>query len=516
MAISIRRYVDITSGVGGAAASPYRELIGRIVTSNNPLPPGTILTADTADDVAKVFGMTSPEYRVAVRYFAFISKQINKPKKLSFVRYSPFGNPPKVVSDDSTKSRDTLMAFTDGRMTITVKKSGDTPVSYDIAGIDFSTLPTVGWEAAAATVLQTRIRTAVASEQLATATVTIEILASGGPRFTITGGAVAAATMDVAQAATSDVSVALGLSTPGAQNLPGVLGQSPTEAIASSAAVDNNFGSFSFIDNLQNNEIVDVAAWNAAQNVEYMYCVATTEANARILAPLLVGFSGTALTLTNGDVGDARDWSENCPMEILAATDYQRPAASQNYMYYQFGTRPQTVDDNPTANVMDKLRVNYIGRTQVNGKPTSFYQRGVLMGDITAPTDMTTYANEIWLKSTILADIMNAFLALPAIPANEAGRTTLMSVIQAPINQALTNGVVSVGKPLTMVQKAYITQVTGDPDAWQQVEVRGFWFDANLFSQVGPSGTTEWKAKYVLVYSKSDQIRKVEGSDILI
>lgn len=515
MAISIRRYVDITSGVGGAAASPYRELIGRIVTSNNPLPPGTILTADTAEDVAKVFGINSPEYRVAVRYFSFISKQINKPKKLSFVRYSPFGNPPKVIGDDSAKSPESLKAFKTGRMTITVKKSGETPVSHDITGIDFSTLPAVGWENAAAATLQARIRT-ITAEQLSTATVTAEILSSGGPRFTITGGAVAATTLDVAQSATDDVSVVLGLSTPGALNLPGVLGQSPTEAIAASAAVDNNFGSFSFIDNLQNEEIAGVAEWNAAQNVEYMYCVATREANAATLAAMLAGFAGTALTLTNGDVGNARDWSENCPMEILAATDYQRPAASQNYMYYQFGSRPQTVDDNSTANAMDALRVNYIGRTQVNGKPTSFYQRGVLMGDITAPTDMTTYANEIWLKSTIVADVMNAFLALPAIPANEAGRTTLMSVIQAPINQALDNGVISVGKPLTMVQKAYITQVTGDPDAWQQVEVRGFWFDANLFSQVGPSGTTEWKAKYVLVYSKSDQIRKVEGSDILI
>lgn len=516
MAISIRRYVDITSGVGGAAASPYRELIGRVVTSNNPLPPGTILTADAPEDVAKVFGVNSPEYRVAVRYFAFISKQINKPKKLSFVRYSPFGNPPKVIGDDSLKTRDALKAFSAGRMIITVKKAGQVPLSLDITGIDFSTLPASGWEAAAGQALQNRIRASTTEEQLTTATVTVETSAGAGPIFTITGGAVAATTLDVAQAASDDVSVILGLSTPGAQNLPGVLGQTPVEAISASAAVDNNFGSFSFLDNLTNQEIVNVAEWNAAQNVEYMYCAATSEANAYVLAPLLAGFSGTALTLTNGDVGNARDWSENCPMEILAATDYQRPAASQNFMYYQFGSRPQTVDDNPTANAMDALRVNYIGRTQVNGKPTSFYQRGVLMGDITAPTDMTTYANEIWLKSTIVADVINAFLALPAIPANEAGRTTLMSVIQAPINQALDNGVISVGKPLTTIQKAYITQVTGDPDAWQQVEVRGFWFDANLFSQVGPSGTTEWKAKYVLVYSKSDQIRKVEGSDILI
>ena len=84
------------------------------------------------------------------------------------------------------------------------------------------------------------------------------------------------------------------------------------------------------------------------------------------------------------------------------------------------------------------------------------------------------------------------------------------------MEQALFNGVISVEKPLTTVQKLYITEITGDDLAWHQVQNAGYWVDAVMQSYVTEDARTEWKCVYTLVYSKDDAIRKVEGSHILI
>ncbi|MCP4832234.1 MAG: DUF3383 domain-containing protein, partial [Gammaproteobacteria bacterium] len=44
MAISINRYVDVTSGVGGAAQVAGRELMGRIFTGAAEITDGELLT----------------------------------------------------------------------------------------------------------------------------------------------------------------------------------------------------------------------------------------------------------------------------------------------------------------------------------------------------------------------------------------------------------------------------------------------------------------------------------------
>jgi hypothetical protein len=103
---------------------------------------------------------------------------------------------------------------------------------------------------------------------------------------------------------------------------------------------------------------------------------------------------------------------------------------------------------------------------------------------------------------------------LNQIPANTQGNSILLTNIQTVVNQALVNGTISVGKPLTSVQQSYITSVTNDPNAWYQVQTIGYWMDC----QIVPLETTPvtYEAQYTLVYSKDDVIRMVNGTDILI
>lgn len=230
---------------------------------------------------------------------------------------------------------------------------------------------------------------------------------------------------------------------------------------------------------------------------------------------MINGYSGVAINLLS--TTQANDYIEQSPCEILAATNYNAAAASQNYMFYQFANRNTTVSDDTTANTVDAARGNYIGVTQSAGQQLAFYQRGVLCGGSTAAVDMNMFANEMWMKSSFTANFMSLFLNVPEVPADPTGAAMILGVMQPTITLAKTNGVISAGKPLTAVQQQYITSITADPNAWRQVQTLGYWLQITFISQVNSnSGLTEWVANYLFVYSKSDAIRSVQGSDVMI
>ncbi|MNE07197.1 hypothetical protein D3C80_998050 [compost metagenome] len=424
---------------------------------------------------------------------------------MSTVRWHPAAVPPAIYGSGIVGGVAPFAAITAGTLTFDI--SG---VQVVISTIDLSTATTF---ADVASLLQTEIRTSL-NPQLATCLVQYE---TNRGLFIITGAvATPGETLSAVPGGVADISTLVGWSTGLQVEQIGAAAQTSTQAVSQSADEDDNFGSFAFTGTTLpvDADIPTIAAWNHAQNNKFIYCVPAVSANAASLSAALVGFSGTALTLVPG-AASPDDHAETIPAEILASTNYNRPAASQNYMFYRFGNRAATVNSNANADLFDGLRVNYIGQTQTAGTKIAFYQKGFLMGDATAALDMTVYAGEMWLKDAITSTVLGGFLALPGLPANSTGRITLLSLIQGPIDQALANGVISVGKTLDATQKTYITQITANADAWRQVESKGYWIDAAIIATV-ESGVTVYTAQYVLVYGKNDQIRKVTGSDILI
>lgn len=506
MSISITRYVNITSGVGGAATFGSRDLILRIFTTNAAVPPASVITFDNGDDMLKLFASNSAEYQIGSKYFAFISKLITRPTKLSVVRWPKAALAPVLFGDlDFTPSLARLKTISAGNLALAIDG-----VAANIPAIDLSTATSL---ADVATKLQTEIRKNT-DPMLATATVSIN---TNGPQFVLTGATSGSPVVISCQAASSaDVGALLGWNTDGAVFAPGASSSTPVQLLAQNTEDDDNFGSFTFVDAtaVETNIMIEAAQWNHEQNNKFMFCLGVTPGNAATVADATKGFSGLALTLIDTTKPD--DHPETIPAEILAATNWNRANASGNYMFYEYGNRSATVKSNTDANKYDALRVNYVGETQSAGKKVSFYQRGYLQGDGRAAVDMNVYAGEQWLKSALVAKVMNMFLAMPNVPATDIGRIMVLGVMQEPLDQALTNGVFAPGKVLTALQKAYVGQVTGNDTAWINVQNKGYFIDAKVVEFTGPSNRVEYRLDYVLVYSKNDQIRKVEGSDILV
>jgi hypothetical protein len=195
----------------------------------------------------------------------------------------------------------------------------------------------------------------------------------------------------------------------------------------------------------------------------------------------------------------------------MAATPYQRRQSVQNYMFQLFALTP-SVSDTTLSTFFDGIRVNYYGETQQAGNNISFYQRGFLMGGLTDPIDMGVYANEVFLKDAIGVDIINLLLAVPVVPANDTGKSMVLTSIQASIDLALLNGTISVGATLNVTQRAFVLAITGDELAFLQIQNIGYWLNASI-QEPQPS---EFQVDYVLLYKKNDAIRKVEGSHLLI
>jgi len=504
--ISQSRYVNIVSGVGAGAAVAQRQLILRLITQNSVLPPGIVAEFSNSDSVGAYFGQQSEEYKRSQAYFSFISKNILSPKKLSFARWVSAAIAPMIVGDATPK---TLASFTGVNAgTLTLNDGG---TAIPLAAIDFSAAETLTDVAAA---LQTKIR-ANADPQLTTATVTYN---TNTNQFVLTGSVTGQGTLTAtATGLNTDVSALLGWSTGSAVSVPGQAADTPDVSVQKSAAISNNFGTFAYTTPavpLTNPQITAIAAWTHAQNNNFMFLCPTPLSNLATLYALVKGYSGVGLNVASATA--ANDYVEQSGAEILAATDYNQPNASQNYMFYQFPNRNVTVSDDTTADLADLNRGNYIGVTQSAGQPLAFFQRGVLCGGGTAATDMNTFANEMWLKATITTQFLSLFLNVGRVPANTQGQAILLGILQTVIDLAKANGVISVGKTLTAVQQQYITSLSADPTAWRQVQTIGYWVTISFSSYVTSDGRTEWQANYTLIYSKDDNIRLVNGSDVMI
>lgn len=499
MAVTISKYVEITSGVGGSGSVRQRDLIGRIYSDNPRIPIDMFVEVTSADDALTYFGSTSEEYARAVFYFSFISKAITSPQTLQFSRWPSAASVARIYGTKIVTTLTGLQAIVAGTLTVVV---GDQTAA--LTGLNFAGAASL---AAVATVIQTALR-ATAGSQFATCVVTYDATAGA---FNFSSTETGTAAISITATGANDVAGSIGWGT-SAIFSPGVDIATVSETLATTADLSTNFGSFLFMPSLTDDEVIEAATWNAARNVEFMFCVRCDDTNRDARAAALIGLAGTALTYTPV----ATEYDEMCPMVVMAATPYTRRNGVQNYMYQQFSSLSAKVTTTALSDELDAQRINYYGVTQTAGQLIAFYQRGVLGGGATSPVDQNTYANEIWFKDAARANILSLLLSVGRVPANDTGRGQIIAILQDVIDRALTNGVISVDKPLTSVQKLYIEQQTGDELAWYQIQNTGYWLSAEVQSYVTTDSRTEYKIVYLLLYSKDDAVRKVEGSHILI
>lgn len=493
MSISIERYVSITSGVAGAQAVAQRELVGLRFSTVPKVPVGSHVVVANAADAGEYFGTSSDEYKFAVQYFGYTSPApASRAEKLRFAAHVDVARPARIYGKDVATTLAEFKAVTAGNLTITLAG-----VTANLTGINLST-------AASLANVATAVTTAIAA-RFAGSVVSYDALSGTFNLVTASTG-----TADISVTSTA-LSERLGWGA-GAILSPGSDALSPLKSLQAAEQVTDSFGSFSFGATLTTSEIVEVATYNASLNLKYMYLQSVTTATAQAVSAAVLGIPSVGLVLN----ATAGQFKEALPQAVMAATNYSRRNATVNYMFRQLGALTADVTTDVGANLYDGLRVNYYGETANAGQKIAFFQRGFLCGGATDALDMNVHANEQWLKAYLTARLLSLQLSLGKIPANNEGRGYVLAQVTDAANLAKLNGTILPGKTLTTAQQIAITQMTGDAEAWRDVQINGYWADAAVVERTGEAGVTEYVIQYTLVYSKNDVVRKVQGSHNLI
>lgn len=511
MPITLERYVDIQSAVIGGAQAQARSLIGLRFTSNPLVPADAQVIARDAASVGAYFGLASLEYAFARDYFAYRSKQpVNRPSALRFAAHVSTARPPRIYGAPDTYTVQQFTAITDGAFGLAMGE-----VDAQVEGVNLSAVTSL---ADVATALQTAIRAVPdGGPVFAQATVSYDPVRAA---FVLTGGADGNAAVQVsAPEEGTDISFLLGWDNPLTIRSAGAAAETSAQSLTRANQLNDSFGSFSFGSLLPVAEQVEVAQLNANYNVKYMFLAWTVPQQVQALATALSPIPSTGVHV-NG-LATAQKFNEALPAAILATIDFTARNSLPNFMFQQNplwnGIAYSDVSDDQVANLYDPLRINYYGATATAGQDILFYQRGYLGGSATALQDMTVHAGEQWLKAQAKADLMNLLLGLNSIPANNDGRGLVMAALTGGvIEMGLLNGTIIAEKAFTVTQKAAVTELSGDANAWQQVQTAGYWLDARVVSEAGPSNLTEYKIVYTLIYSKRDVVRKIEGSHNLV
>ncbi len=507
MPINIDYYVNITSGVGAAEEIPARQLIPLFFDDNPLIPSGGYVNFpnlnDGAANVRAYFGSDSEEYERAAFAFGWVSKSIQQVPSISFARWNSAACAPVIYGDPNATVSviGTWNGITAGTFTLHMGAT-----THTLTGLDFSAAATL---ANVASDLQTAIQAVTGGGTLWTAaTVTYDATAG---RFIVTGGATGAAVISVTAGVSNDCAIDFGFLSASAIFGPGAAIQTITQGIQSLVAINNNFGSFGFMATLSTPQITEAATVNAGYNNMFMYSIPCTTATASAIQTAISGIAGCTTTLTIDQ--DVTQFEEMDPMLIFGATNYNATNGTQNFMFQQFPGQVPAVTTDAGAATYDGIKVNYYANTQDNGQIVDLYQRGVMNGGASAPASQNTYANEVWLKSSLQTALMNLLLALNKISANLRGQSQVRAIVQSQIQQALTNGTISVGRTLTAQEKLYITNATGDINAWQQVQNIGYWVTTTITQSGSP---IQYTINYTLIYAADDVVNKITGTDILI
>lgn len=495
MSINSKKYIQITSGVGGAAAVSARELLNRIFTINELVPTGSVLKFSDLGSVLDYFGSSSEEYKRAAFYFGFVSKAITSPKNINFARWANVDTSAQVFGTKAGTLAE-LNAITAGAIKIT------------LAGIDANIVVDFSLDASysdVASELQTKIQAEAGT--FATTTVVYNALKT---QFILDTNGTADGT--IAITGLNAVLTPIGWDSTAVFSA-GIATQSITDVLASSTELTNDFGSYVFVPTLDLVQVEESAAWNITNNNEFQYHVPVLLADAQSYFDALSGYAGTGITLY--DPANVDEYHEMLPCSLLASQDFSKSGAAANYMYVQDGRLTPTVTSTTESDTLDAIRCNYYGQTQEAGSQISFYQRGTLMGGSTAPLKMGVYANEQWLKADLKAEFLNMFLAMPIVSADDVGKATGTSYISATVDKAIINGSISQGKKLTTTQIQYINQISGRDDAHFEVASKGYWFTVEISEETN-NAVTEYFLDYTLIYAKRDAVDKVVGRHILI
>lgn len=452
-AIPVSQVVTVNPAVVGAGGNPL-ALNAIILTQNTAAPVSSLLSFPGADDVADYFGVGSTEANLATNYFLGFDNSTRKPSTLFFAGYANAARAAWLRGQSLAGVTLAQIQAISGTLTVTIDGVVKTAASLNLSAATSFTN--------AASLIGTALSLSGGAACTWDAT---------SSRFVITSGTTGAAST-ITQA-TGTAAAPLGLSA-------GILSQgadadSPATAMTRIKAQEQNWATFMTAWEPLIADKTGFAVWNNGQSARYAYVAWDSDA----------GYATANNSAVFGTIVDLNDYEGTVVVYNSApiAAFMCGYAASINWNAVNGRATPAFKSQSGLATSVNTLALatavlsnnaSYYGLYQAPGPGNVYniFYDGRMNGSKFRWLD--TYLNQVFLNAQLQLAIFVGLTQVNAAPYNSQGEALIRAWCADPINQALNNGSIRVGVPLSELQKATINSQAG-LDISSQLENQGYY-----------------------------------------
>lgn len=451
--IPVSQIVTINPAVVGAGGNAL-SLNAVMLDQSAIVPITSLLSFASADDVGLYFGTTSTQKALADNYFAGFDNSTKKPDTLFFAGYANTARAAFLRGQSLAGTTLSQVQAVTGSLSITVDGVVKTAASVNLSAATSFT------DAAAL------LTTALALT--GPAAVTWDATSS---RFVITSGTTGV-TSAITQA-TGTAAAPLGLSA-------GILSQGAavdTPAVAADRVkgLEQNFATLMTTFEPVIADKTAFAVWANAQNNRYVYIAWDSD----------VGYATPSNPATFGSIVDTLNYDGTVVFYgtaniaafmcgFAASIDWAATNGRATPAFKSQSGLATSVTTLALATSVLSNNASYYGLYQAPGQGNvySILYDGRMNGSKFRWLD--TYLNQIRLNAQLQLAIFVGLQANNSTPYNSQGETFIRAWCADPITEALNNGSIRVGVPLSMSQKATIASQAGF-DISTQLETQGYY-----------------------------------------
>lgn len=451
--IPVSQIVTVNPAVVNAGGNPL-SLNAIMIDQGLTVPVSSLLGFASTDDAVAYFGPGSPQALLASNYFLGFDNSTKKPGTLYFAGYALAARAAFLRGQSLAGTTLAQIQAINGTLSVTVDGVVKTAAALNLSA------------ATSFTNAATLITTALALT--GPAAVTWDATSS---RFVITSGTTGI-TSTMTQA-TGTTAAPLGLSA-------GILSQgaavdTPASAMDRIKQQDQNWATFMTTYEPSLADKTAYAVWTNGQNNRYAYAAWDTDAgyattnNAAVFGTIVDTLNYEGVVVLYGPAAVAAFFCGYAGSIDFQATNGRATAAFKS----QTGLAT-SVSTLALATAVLSNNASYYGLYQAPGQGNiySILYDGRMNGSKFRWTD--TYLNQIYLNAQLQLSIFVGLQSVNAAPYNSQGETFIRAWCGDPIAEALNNGTIRVGVPLSLSQSAAIAAQAG-LDITNELQNQGYY-----------------------------------------
>lgn len=450
--IPVSQLVTVNPSVVVAGGNPL-SLNAVFVDQNATIPVSSLLSFSSSDDVAAYFGSNSTQKALADNYFLGFDTSTKKPGTLFFGGYALTARAAFLRGQSLAGVTLAQIQAISGTLSVTVDGVVKSAASLNLSAATSFT--------DAATLIATALT-------ITPGTVTWDAATS---RFVITSGTTGV-TSTMTQA-TGTTAAALGLAA-------GILSQgaaidTPASAMDRIKTQEQNWASFMTTYEPSLSDKTAYAVWENGQNNRYVYVAwdsdtgYATPSNAAVFGTIVdtLNYEGVVVVYNTAAIG-----AFTCG--YIGSVDFQAVNGRATPAFKTQTGLATSVNTLSLATAVLSNNASYYGLYQAPGAGNvySILYDGRMNGSKFRWLD--TYINQIYLNAQLQLAIFVGLQQVNAAPYNSQGETFIRAWCADPITEALNNGTIRIGVPLSQSQSAAIAAQAG-LDITSQLENNGYY-----------------------------------------